>query len=54
MIGRYIASTEGAPCHRCGRKFRIGADVYYAGTRLEDAGRTCTECVDHDLFGALV
>lgn len=53
MIGRFIASTEGAPCCRCGRRIRIGADVYYAVSLLDDAGRTCGECVDHDLFGAV-
>jgi hypothetical protein len=54
MNGRFIASTEGAPCCRCGSRIRIGADVYYAGPRLDDDGRTCGECVETDLFGVLV
>lgn len=51
MIGRFIASGPGAPCHRCGKNIKVGADVYYDGPRLDDEVRTCGECVTFDLFG---
>lgn len=52
VIGRFIASGSGAPCHRCGKNIKVGADVYYATNDLwDDAGRTCGDCVTFDLFG---
>lgn len=52
MIGPYIASAPSAPCHRCAGRIKSGARVYYASTwRLDDAVRTCADCVIYDLFG---
>lgn len=53
MNGPYIVSLSGgAPCHRCGTKLATGQQVFYVGSLLDDTGRTCSACVDVDLFGS--
>lgn len=53
MIGAYISSAPGAPCCKCGARIGINQRVFYDGPRLDNAVRTCADCVNYDLFGRI-